>query len=274
LTDALSVERITFAYPGRPLFRDFSLALEDGGFAGLIGPNGSGKTTLLRILTGILRPAFGKVRLFGDEISRLSERSRARRLAVVPQESRILFNFSVMETALMGRFAHLGIMGMETRNDVEVVTRSLRDVGMDGAASRRLNELSSGERQRVLMARALAQEPRVILLDEPTSFLDLKHRLQTYEILSRLNRSRSIAVLIVSHDLNLAARYCRTLWLVQEGRLVASGSPSEVITPEAIRAVYSTEVEIGKDPRTGSPFVIPYLPPEEPGTLGPGPHGR
>jgi len=274
LTDALSAERITFAYPGRPLFQDFSLALEGGGFAGLIGPNGSGKTTLLRILTGILRPASGKVRLFGDDISGLSERSRARRLAVVPQESRILFDFSVMETALMGRFAHLGILGLETRNDVEVVMRSLREVGMDGAASRRLNELSSGERQRVLMARALAQEPRVILLDEPTSFLDLKHRLQTYEILSRLNRSRNITILIVSHDLNLAARYCRTLWLVQEGKLVASGSPSEVITPEAIRAVYSTEVEVGRDPRTGSPFVIPYLPLEEPGTLGPGPHGR
>lgn len=264
MTEALVADRIEFAYPGRPLFREFSFSLAEGEFAGLIGPNGSGKTTLLKILTGLLPASSGQVRLFGEKIGRLSERSRARRMAVVPQESRILFDFSVMEVALMGRFAHLGLLGIETREDVETARRCLAEVDMEGAGNRLLNELSSGERQRVLIARALAQEPQVILLDEPTSFLDLKHRLQIYEILRRLNRERGIAILTISHDLNLAARYCGTLWLIREGRLAASGSPGEVITPSVIREVYGTEIEVGQDPRTGSPFIIPYPIPEAP----------
>jgi len=266
LTDALSAQRICFDFPDRPLFRDFSMAVREGEFAGLIGPNGSGKTTLLRLLTGILPPRTGAVRLFGEAIARLSERARARILAVVPQESRILFDFSVLEVTLMGRFAHLGLLGTEAARDLEVAGRCLAAVGMDHAASRRLNELSSGERQRVLIARALAQEPRVLLLDEPTSFLDLKHRLQIYEILSRLHRDRGIAILTISHDLNLAARYCGTLWLIRDGSLAASGSPEEVIVPSVIRDVYGTDVEVGRDPRTGSPFIIPY-PPREPGRM-------
>jgi ABC-type cobalamin/Fe3+-siderophores transport system ATPase subunit len=260
LTEALSAREISFTYPGAslPLFRELSLDLAEGDLAGLIGPNGSGKTTLLRILTGILRPASGRVLLGGEDLERLSPRSRARSLAVVPQESRTLFDFSVMEVALMGRFAHLGLWGMESREDVEVAERCLAEVEMAGAAARSLNELSSGERQRVYVARALAQQPRVLLLDEPTSFLDLKHRLQIYEILARLNRERGITVLAISHDLNLAARYCRKLHLIREGRLAASGSPAEVITGAVIREVYGTDAEIGKDPRTGTPFVIPY----------------
>ena len=129
---------------------------------------------------------------------------------------------------------------------------------MDHAASRSLNELSSGERQRVYIARALTQQPRVLLLDEPTSFLDLKHRLQIYEILARLNRETGLTVLAISHDLNLAARYCRKLHLIRDGAIAASGAPPEVITGSVIREVYGTDAEIGKDPRTGSPFVFPY----------------
>jgi iron complex transport system ATP-binding protein len=258
LTDALAAERLTFAYSGRPIFREFSLSLADGELAGLIGPNGSGKTTLLRILTGVLRPDSGRVLLYGEDLERISPRNRARMLAVVPQESRTLFDYTVLEVALMGRFAHLGLLGMESREDVAIAEESLAEVGMDRVVSCSLNELSSGERQRVYVARALAQQPRVLLLDEPTSFLDLKYRLQIYEILARLNRERDLTVLTISHDLNLAARYCRKLHLIREGRLAASGAPPEVITGAVIREVYGTDSEIGKDPRTGSPFVIPY----------------
>jgi len=258
LTDILAAERIAFAYPGRPLFRDLSLSLEEGDLAGLIGPNGSGKTTLLRILTGVLRPDSGRVLLRGEDLEGLSGRSRARSLAVVPQESRTLFDYTVLEVALMGRFAHLGLWGMETREDAGIAERCLAEVGMDHAASRSLNELSSGERQRVYIARALTQQPRVLLLDEPTSFLDLKHRLQIYEILARLNRETGLTVLTISHDLNLAARYCRKLHLIRDGAISASGAPPEVITGSVIREVYGTDAEIGKDPRTGSPYVIPY----------------
>ena len=258
MTDALSAERIRFAHPGRRLFQDFSFSLPEGEFGGLIGPNGSGKTTLLRILTGILRPSAGIVRLFGKDVSQISERARAQQLAVVPQESRMLFDFSVLEVALMGRFAHLGILGIEQPRDLEIASSALSEVGMAHAASRRLNELSSGERQQVHIARALTQEPRVLILDEPTSFLDLKHRLQIYETLSRLHRERGMTILTISHDLNLAARYCRALWLLQEGRVAATGAPESVIRPSVIREVYGAEVEVGRDPRTGSPFIIPY----------------
>jgi len=258
LTDALSAERIAFAYPGRPLFRDLSLALGAGEVAGLIGPNGAGKTTLLRILTGTLRPDAGRVLLQGEDLNRFTPRGRARILSIVPQESRTLFDYTVLEVTLMGRFAHLGLWGTEGRRDLEIAEECLAEVGMLQASSRPLNELSSGERQRVYVARALAQEPRVLLLDEPTSFLDLKHRLQIYEILEGLNRRRGLSVLVISHDLNLAARYCRRLHLLREGKLRASGSPQEVMTGDIIREVYGTDAEIGRDPRTGSPFVIPY----------------
>jgi len=258
LTDILAAERIAFAYPGRPLFRDLSLSLKEGDLAGLIGPNGSGKTTLLRILTGVLRPDSGRVLLRGEDLSGLSGRSRARSLAVVPQASRTLFDYTVLEVALMGRFAHLGLWGLETREDAGIAARCLAEVGMEHAASRSLNELSSGERQRVYIARALTQQPRILLLDEPTSFLDLKHRLQIYEILARLTRETGLTVLAISHDLNLAARYGRKLHLIRDGAISASGAPAEVITGSVIREVYGTDAEIGKDPRTGTPFVIPY----------------
>jgi iron complex transport system ATP-binding protein len=154
---------------------------------------------------------------------------------------------------------------MESREDVAIAEGCLEEVGMAPAATSPLNELSSGERQRIFVARALAQKPRVLLLDEPTSFLDLKYRLQIYEILARLNRAQGLTVLTISHDLNLAARYCRKLHLIREGRLAASGAPPEVITGTVIREVYGTDSEIGKDPRTGSPFVIPYPTPSQGG---------
>jgi iron complex transport system ATP-binding protein len=262
VSEALAAEGIEFGYAGRPLFRGFSFRLETAEFAGLVGPNGSGKTTLLRLLSGTFAPVAGAVRLLGDPIARLAPRERARRLAVVPQESRILFDYTVLEVALMGRFSRLGPLGMESRADVETAERALSEVELGGAAARRLNELSSGERQRVFIARALAQEPAVLLLDEPTSFLDIRHRLQIYEILARLNRERGLAILTVSHDLNLAARYCGRLALIRAGELVATGPPSQVIRPDRIREVFETDVEVASDPRTAAPFIIPY--PEPP----------
>jgi len=260
LTDLLAAERISFAYPGRLRFSELSLGLREGAVAAVIGPNGSGKTTLLRLLTGVLRPESGRILLKGVEMSRISVRDRAKVLAVVPQESSLAFDFTVLEAVLMGRFAHVGLLGMESRADVEIAERCLAEVGLEGTASRSLSELSSGERQRAIIARALAQQPSVLLLDEPTSFLDLKHRLQIYEILVRLNRATGLTVLIISHDVNLAARYCGILWLLREGAVMASGAPREVITEAGIRTLYGTDAEIQIDPRTGAPYVIPYLP--------------
>ena len=258
MTEALSARGLDFGYPSRPLFRDFSFDLSQGDFAGIIGPNGAGKTTLLNLLSGATKPHSGAVFLLDQDMRRRTARERARLLAVVPQESHVLFPFSVLEVVLMGRFPHLGILGMESVEDERHALRCLAEVGMDDFAGRPLNALSSGERQRVFIARALAQEPRILLLDEPTTFLDLKHRLRIYEILSRLNQAQKLTILTISHDLNLAARYCRRLWLLKNGAVLARGWPGEVLTAERIRQAYGADVEVARDPRSGAPFIIPY----------------
>jgi iron complex transport system ATP-binding protein len=259
----LEARDLRFHHPGAPrLFDRLSFSLAPGEMVGLIGPNGSGKTTLLRILGGTLAPESGEVLLAGGPIRALPPRDRARFLAVVPQESRILFNFGVLEVVLMGRAPHLGLFGLERPDDYAAARAALRAVDLEGTRheEQHLNQLSSGERQRALIARALAQEPRLLLLDEPTAFLDLKHRLQIYEILRRLNRDRGLTVLVVSHDLNLAARYATRLLLLHAGHLVADGPPAMVLTPDRIRAVYETEARVDIDPETGTPHVIPLSP--------------
>jgi len=253
---------LRYRHPGAPsdLFDDLSIGLSTGGFVGLIGPNGSGKTTLVRLLGGLLRPAGGQVRLEGRPMSALPPRARACRIAVVLQESPLLFNFSVLEVVLMGRAPRLGLLGLEGPKDYAAARAALRDVDLQGREGRPIQELSSGERQRALIARALAQEPRVLLMDEPTAFLDMKHALAIYEILGRLSREQGLAVLAVSHDLNLAARHAGRLVLLHLGRLVADGPPDRVLTPERIREVYETEAEVARDPASGAPLVLPKGP--------------
>ena len=258
MSEALTALRVSLAFGRTPVLRELSFDLPQGDFAAVLGPNGAGKTTLLRLLSGSLAPQKGSIHLFGRDLATLPARERAASLAVVPQESRVLFPFTVLEVVLMGRFPRLGILGMESREDEAVAARCLEEVGMLTFARRPLDSLSSGERQRVFIARALAQEPRILLLDEPTTFLDLKHRLQVFGILSRLNRRSGLTILTISHDLNLAARHCRTIWILKGGSMLAHGAPAEVLTAERVQEAYGTDVEIGRDPRTGSPLVIPY----------------
>jgi len=243
-----------------PLFDGLSLSLAAGEFAGIIGPNGSGKTTLLRVLSGMVAPETGDVRLDGRALRDIGSRERARLVAVVFQETRVVFNFSVLEIALMGRAPHLGSWGLERPEDFQAARAALRDMDLTDQEDRPLQELSSGERQRALLARALAQEARILLLDEPTAFLDLKHRLQIYDILARLNRDRGLTVIATSHDLNLAARYGSRLVLMHGGRLAADGPPAAVLTAGLIREVYETETRIERDAATGAPFVVPIAP--------------
>jgi iron complex transport system ATP-binding protein len=254
----LEAREISFRHHGAatPLFDRLSLTLAPGEFAGIIGPNGSGKTTLLRLLAGLLRPDGGKVVLEDAELDALSPRLRARSIAVVLQEPSLLFNFSVLEIALMGRAPHLGLWGLEGADDFAAARRALAEVDLVGCEDRPVQELSSGERQRVFLARALAQEPRLLLLDEPTAFLDLKHALGLYEILRRLNRERGLTVVTVSHDLSLAARYAGRLILLDRGRIAADGAPGEVVTPARLREVYDAETDVFLDPATGTPVVI------------------
>ena len=255
----LEARAIRFRHPGAgtPLFDGLSIAFAAGELTGLIGPNGSGKTTLLKLLAGLLRPDDGQVRLEGHALGAMTARDRARRITIVLPEAPILFNFTVMEVVLMGRAPHLGPWGLERPADYDAARRALLDVDLAECETRPVHELSSGERQRALIARALAQEPSILLLDEPTAFLDLKHALEIDVILRRLNAERGLTVVTVSHDLNLAARQARRLVLLQQGRIVADGPPAEVLTPARLREVYEADAEVMRDPVTGSPLVIP-----------------
>jgi iron complex transport system ATP-binding protein len=260
----LEASRVDFAYdgsgPGRGLFQGLDLAIEEGSFLGVLGPNGSGKTTLLKLFARVLEPAGGEVRLLGKPLARFSAKERAQRIALVPPEVATDVPFTVLEAVLMGRYPHQGPFTFDSEADVRIARRALEEVDALAFEKRLLFELSAGERQRVLVARALAQEPRVLLLDEPTSHLDVGHQVAAYELLRALNREAGITVVVVSHDLNLAATYCRSLVLLDRGAIVKSGAPSEVIVREILEKVYRTPIEVGRHPRGGTPWVFPREP--------------
>jgi iron complex transport system ATP-binding protein len=258
LLEAAGVE---FAYdagpPARAVFRGLDVAVEPGEFLGILGPNGSGKTTLLKLLCGLLSPARGEVRLDGRSLASLSPRARAREIAFVPPEAAADVPFTVLEAVLMGRFARQGAFAFDAEEDVAVARRSLERVDALAFEARFLFELSAGERQRVLVARALAQEPRVLLLDEPTSHLDVGHQVAMYALVEALNRESGLTVLVVSHDLNLAASHCRRLVLLDGGAVVRSGEPAEILKREVLEAVYRTPMEVGRHPSAGTPWIFP-----------------
>ncbi len=256
-TPAIAAQDVSFAWGSTPLFRGVTLRLAAGEMAAMIGPNGSGKTTLLRILSGALRPRSGRVMLEGRPVGAYGARERARRLAVVPQESAMTFDFTVMETVLMGRTPHLGLFGVEGPEDLRAACDALDRTGMRAFAGRPLSHLSGGERQLVLIARALAQRPRVLLLDEPTTWLDIRHRQEIHALLTRLNREDGLTILTTSHDLNLAARWCRRIVLIDRGAVRADGPPSEVFDAEVLSRVYGTPLRVTTDPGTGIPWAVP-----------------
>jgi iron complex transport system ATP-binding protein len=257
---ALSLRRVSFDYGRSPLFDSLDLDVDAGSMTAILGPNGAGKTTLVRLASGSIRPGAGAVSIFGHDLGALSSRARARLVAVVPQESEHLFDFTVRELVLFGRAPHLGLLGIETSRDREIANDAMRSTEVADLADRSCRELSGGERRRVILASALAQEPRLLLLDEPTAFLDLKHRLAAYRLVGRLCRERGLTVVVVSHDLNLAARHCDRLVLLRSGRIAADGTPGEVLRPDVLRSVYEVEVEVHPDATSGRPFVVATRP--------------
>ena len=259
---AVAMEQLGFAYGKTPVLSGLDLSVASGTITGILGPNGSGKTTLVRLASAVLRPTFGRVTLFGDPIASLPTRERARRVAVVPQETYPVFDFTVEDIVRMGRAPHLGLLGLEGPRDRRIALEAMERCEIEQLASRSFRAVSGGERQRVMLARALTQEARLLLLDEPTAFLDLKHRLAVYALLGRLHRETGLTVVVVSHDINLAARHCDRLVLLRRGAIAADGTPDEVLRPEPLRAVYEVDVEVRTDPSSGRPFVIPLTPPE------------
>jgi iron complex transport system ATP-binding protein len=249
---------LTYAYYQEPVVAGVSLDLAPGDMTAIIGPNGSGKTTLLRLLSGMLRPGRGQVRLEGRTLASHGRKEIAQRLATVPQELSIPFPFTTRELVEMGRTPHLthGWWNGSDPAGRRAVDEALGATGMAALARRPVNELSGGERQRAIIALALAQRPRYLLLDEPTTHLDIQHQIEVLELLARLNRERQIAVLATIHDLNLAALYFRRLILLDQGRIASAGTPQEVLTEERLRQVFHAAVRVTPDPVTRLPHVM------------------
>jgi len=257
----IEAEGLAFAYtPGEPVLAGLSMTAPAGRLTAVLGPNGSGKTTLLKVLVGLLAPSSGQVRLAGRPLASWPRADLARRLAYVPQETLAAIGFTVLETVLLGRSPHIGRLGFESEADWRAAREALRLTETDRFAERDLADLSGGERQRVIVARALAQEPDVVLLDEPTSFLDIRHQHGIYGLLRRLVAEGGKTVVTVNHALSLASAYADAVVLLARGEVAAAGTPQEVIRPEVLEPVYETPVEVRTDETTGRPYVLPRPP--------------
>jgi iron complex transport system ATP-binding protein len=237
--------------------RGITFELRRGAITGLLGPNGSGKTTLLRIVDGILKPEAGRVLLDGVDLTGFTRRSLARRIAVVPQETHAAFDFTALDIVLMGRFPHLGVLQLEDADDLRVAREAMAATGTAAFESRSFSTLSGGEKQRVVIAGALAQAADLLLLDEPTASLDVGYQIEIATLLASLNRSRGVTMLMSTHDLNLAASLCHELVLMRHGRILDSGPTERVLTADAVRHLYQVDADVRVNARTGHLTVVP-----------------
>jgi iron complex transport system ATP-binding protein len=258
----LQARDLSFEYRrGEPVLRRVSLSATAGRLAAVLGPNGSGKTTLLKCLLGWLRPAAGEVRLDGRPLAGYSKKAAARLVAYVPQTPTAAFAFPVRELVLMGRYAHAGVLGLAAGQDLEVARAAMEMTGTLEFAGRTLQELSGGEAQCAMIARALAQQPSVMLLDEPTSHLDIRNQLRIYHMMERLAHEWWMAVVCVSHDVNLAARFADEMLFMHHGEIVAAGPPAEVVRRDVLEKVYDVDVRLVEAEGRPVPLVVA----EEPG---------
>lgn len=238
------------------VLKDISFTVDEGEFLGIIGPNGSGKSTLIRALAGVLKLSAGSIMLRGREVSRIPRKELARMLAVVPQDSPVAFDYTVMEVVLMGRSPYLKRFELESGGDFSIASDAIRRANLTSLADRNVGTLSGGERQRVMVARALAQESQIIFLDEPTAHLDINYQVEVLHLVKREITENHKTGVVVLHDLNLAAEFCDRLLMLRDGQVYAFGAPDEVITAENVRKVYGTAVWIRHHPTSGRPYVL------------------
>jgi iron complex transport system ATP-binding protein len=250
---SLQLDGLAVDIAGRRIVTGIDLAVADREFAGLVGPNGSGKSTILKAIYRVHPPSAGRVLLGGTDVLSLRPRDAARRIAVVTQESTSEFDFTVREMVMIGRTPHKGSFDRDTDTDRAIVDQAIERVGCGELAYRRFNTLSGGEKQLVLIARALAQQADHFILDEPTNHLDIHHQVEILELIAGLG----VTVLAALHDLSLAALFCQVIYVLRDGRLVTSGSPGSVLTPEIIRQAYGADVLVINHPDTGTPHLIP-----------------
>ncbi|MCY3958456.1 MAG: ABC transporter ATP-binding protein [Chloroflexi bacterium] len=264
-TASIRADELGFRVEAKALLERVRLHADQGQLVGLIGPNGAGKSTLLRAIAGVLRPQEGAVWLEGEELKTIPARDVAARMALVPQIAPYTHGFTARELVLMGRYPHLGRFQIEGPNDERIAREAMELTETDEFAERTLDTLSGGERQRVFVSRALAQQPRVLLLDEPTANLDVLHKLRVLDLVRQLVDEGLTAVAAI-HDLGMAARYCDRLVLLSEGRVLADGTPAEVLAPDIIEAAFGVRSAVYPDPVTGSLVVSLIAPADENGS--------
>ena len=250
----VDVERVTWEVEAKKILNEVTLHASNGEFLGLIGPNGSGKSSLLRCVYRSLQPDAGLISIDGGDVTQMTIRDSARKTAVVLQETPSEFDFQVEEIVFMGRTPHKGLLDRETDEDRRIVAESLERVGMTEFADRNFWTLSGGEKQRVIVARALAQQTRFLVLDEPTNHLDIKFQIGILDLVKGLR----VTTLAALHDLNLAASYCDRIYAISEGEIVASGAPEQVLRPELIRSIYGIGAIVQPHPKTGRPHLLFY----------------
>ncbi|MCF8111320.1 MAG: ABC transporter ATP-binding protein [Desulfobacteraceae bacterium] len=254
---AISARQISAGYGQEPVLKEISFSVNTGECFIVIGPNGSGKTTLMKILAGLHRADKGSVLIDGRAIGSYGRRELARKMAFVPQQVPMDFPFRVRDVVLFGRSPHLGTFGIESGRDADLAARAMEFTEIDHLAQRRIDQLSGGERQRVFIARAICQEPEVMLLDEPTAALDIAHQLRVMDLMEKMKFEKSITVVMVSHDVNLAAMYADTLLLINRGRMVQSGAPEAVLTYKTLEEAYGCPLLVDQSPLGSVPRVTP-----------------
>jgi len=252
----IEARNITFSYQQTQVLRDVSLTISPGEFVGVIGPNGAGKSTFLKLLMNILRPDHGGIYLKNRSIEQYSRKALAKILGYVSQSFQTAFNFTAFEVVSMGRHPYLAPFAGETAADRKVIRQAMAETDVWELRDRYFSELSGGERQRVVLASALSQEPEALLLDEPTTALDIKHQTRFYNILKHLQQEKGLTLLTVTHDINLAARYCRRLVVMKAGKIIADDVPEKIVTPGLIETVYEVPVEVVQHPVDGRPVLM------------------
>ncbi|MDF2563827.1 MAG: Iron-chelate-transporting ATPase [Massilibacillus sp.] len=254
----LTLQNIEVTVEKKKIIKSISLSVGKGDFVGIIGPNGGGKSTLLKAVYRVLKPSNGTIMFGGENMQNISLHTSAKQMGVVGQFNTVNFDFTVMEMVLMGRMPHKKVFNADTQEDYKIALQALIQVGMQEAVNRQFVTLSGGEKQRIILARALAQQPQFLVLDEPTNHLDIKYQLQLLSIV----KSLGIGALAALHDLNLAAMYCTKLYVLKNGCLIASGTPREVLTKERIRDIYEIDCDVNLDEQTGALSIVyhPLLP--------------
>ena len=256
---ALELRQVEFAYARQAVIRGVDLQVVQGGFLGLLGPNGSGKTTLIQLLCGALRPAGGSVQVLGRDLADWDRRRLALQVAVVPQKFELAFPFTVEQVVLLGRVPHRGPLALDRPADIAAAAEAMEATGVSHLRNRRMMELSGGEFKRVVVAKALAQQPKILLLDEPAAHLDIRHQVALYELIGSIRTQTGVTVVSAMHDLNLAAAYCDRVALLKEGRLIRTGRIEEVMTYRALRDTYEIDIYVGVNELTGHRLFSPMI---------------